>query len=147
MSRCVRRAFLCGWDRYSGRDHEHRRGWVRDRLEELSKLFGVEVFSYAVMSNHLHVVVRIRPDWVSQWSDREVAERWSRLFRGKAAIQEGKAYDEKKLTRLLQDPEKLLQCRERLSDLSWFMRCTNEWLARRANKEDECTGRFWEGRF
>lgn len=58
VSRCVRRAYLCGEDSYSGRIYEHRRGWVRDRLKELGELFGMEVFSYAVMSNHLHLAVR-----------------------------------------------------------------------------------------
>jgi len=146
-SRCVRRAFLCGEDSYSGRNYEHRREWVRERLEILSGLFGVEVFSYAVMSNHLHVVLRVQPDRVDSWSTDEVAERWCRLFRGQAAIEAGKAYDEKKFERIRKDPEQVKLCRERLKDLSWFMRCLSEPLARRANREDRCTGRFWEGRF
>jgi len=147
ISRCVRRAFLCGEDSYSGKNYEHRRGWVRERIEFLSGLFGMEILAYAVMSNHLHLVVRSRPDLVSTWSEREVAERWCRLFRGKAAIERGDLYDVVKFQQLLGDAEALELCRERLKDLSWFMRCLSEPLARRANKEDECSGRFWEGRF
>jgi len=147
ISRCVRRAYLCGQDSYTGRSYEHRRGWVRDRIRLLSGEFAMDVFAYAVMGNHSHVVLRNRPDLSAAWSDREVAERWCRLFRGNAARQAGEAYEEEKVQRILKDPPQLEKCRNRLADVSWFMRCLNEWLARRANREDECTGRFWEGRF
>ena len=146
VSRCVRRAFLCGRDAYSGRDYEHRRGWIRDRLRQLAGLFAVEVHSYSVMSNHLHMVVRTLPRQVADWDDEEVARRWLWLFPGRGG-KRGQAPEEEASHALCRDRSKLASCRERLADLSWFMRCLNEPIARRANREDECTGRFWEGRF
>ena len=148
ISRCVRRAFLCGFDAYSGRDYEHRRGWIRDRVCELSGVFGVEVLAYAVMANHLHLVVRTVPDEVRGWSAREVGERWFRLF-PVGRDEQGRALevDERTLDAFCSDGDRVASCRERLGSLSWFMRCVNEPIARRANREDGCTGRFWEGRF
>ena len=58
ISRCVRRAYLCGWDALSGRSFEHRREWVRDRIRELAGQFAVDVYAYAVMSNHQHTIPR-----------------------------------------------------------------------------------------
>ena len=141
VSRCVRRAFLCGEDRFSGRSFEHRRQWVEGRLHELSGLFSVSLWAYAVMSNHLHVVVQVLPDVAATWSDREVAERWVRLFPREDLNPEIRA------DVLSMHADRIALLRARLSDLSWFMRCLSEPIARRANKEDTCTGRFWEGRF
>jgi REP element-mobilizing transposase RayT len=146
VSRCVRRAFLCGRDAYSGRDFEHRRGWIQDRLRELAEVFAVEIHSYSVMSNHLHVVVRTLPQQLSAWTAEEVARRWLWLFPGRGG-KPGQAPEEEAIRAFCLDRSKLETCRERLADLSWFMRCLNEPIARRANREDECTGRFWEGRF
>lgn len=50
INRCVRRAFLCGNDRFSGKNYEHRKTWVIDRLSELTVVFSVEVCAYAVMT-------------------------------------------------------------------------------------------------
>ena len=148
VSRCVRRAFLCGRDSYSGNDYEHRRAWIRDRLRELAELFSIEVLSYTVMSNHLHVVVRTLPGRAAAWDDEEVARRWLRLCPGKRILS-GRTCppDDAAIRALCRDTWSLAVRRERLADLSWFMRCLNEPIARRANGEDDCTGRFWEGRF
>jgi REP element-mobilizing transposase RayT len=142
IARCVRRAWLCGNDPYSGKNFDHRRQWVEDRITFLAELFAVSVMSYAVMSNHLHVVLVLRPDAAEKWAAEDVADRWIRLF---PSAREGR--DEQRREVLLSDPEALAERRMRLMDLSWFMRCLDEHIARLANAEDDVTGRFWEGRF
>lgn len=144
VSRCVRRAFLCGHDPVSGRSFEHRKQWIEDRILELAQIFAVAVHAYAVMSNHVHVVLEIDPRAAWEWSDEETARRWLALSRRSDAIDSNL---ESRLAPLLFQPERLALLRERLGNLSWFMRYLNEPIARRANREDECTGRFWEGRF
>ena len=148
IQRCVRRAYLCGDDQFTGQSFEHRRQWIRDRLEFLASVFGVDCLTYTVLSNHLHVVLRSRPDVVAAWSDDQVARRWLRLFPQRRK-QDGSPEEPTKpeLNMIVNQPEVLAERRKRLSDVSWWMRCTAENIARRANKEDECTGRFWEGRF
>ena len=147
IGRCVRRAFLCGKDEFSGKDYEHRRQWVVDRLNLLSEVFSIDVCAYAVMSNHYHLVIRLSPEESRDWNQFEVIDRWQRLYSGGALIQMYQSGNP------LSDAQKMMLdtqtevWRERLTDLSWFMRCLNEHLARLANREDKCTGHFWEGRF
>jgi REP element-mobilizing transposase RayT len=147
ISRCVRRAFLCGKDPLSGYSFEHRRQWIVDRMRLLSTVFAIDLCAYAVMSNHYHVVIRVDADTAGHWDGREVAKRWLRLFSGPPFIQDWLSGS--KLSpgeRLLAD-HLIRKWQKRLADVSWFMRCLNEPIARMANREDGCTGRFWEGRF
>ena len=80
VSRCVRRARLCGIAPYNGKSLEHRREWNEQRLLELAEIFAVGIYAYAVMSNHVHVVLRIDPRAAAMWTNEEVAIRWIRLF-------------------------------------------------------------------
>ncbi|MCG5526584.1 hypothetical protein LRB11_16905 [Ectothiorhodospira haloalkaliphila] len=147
VSRCVRRTFLCGQDQATGKSYEHRRQWIEDRIRLLASLFAVDIAAYAVMSNHYHVVVKLDPAQAEQWSDDEVLRRWSCLFKGPLLVQRYLAGDPQESYELAQVAE-LTQCyRQRLADLSWFMKCLNEPIARQANQEDGCTGHFWEARF
>jgi REP element-mobilizing transposase RayT len=57
--RCVRRTYLCGADRYSGTSYEHRRAWVKYKVLWLSSVFAIGICAYAVMSNHVHLVLRV----------------------------------------------------------------------------------------
>jgi hypothetical protein len=139
---------LCGREKRSGKDYSHRKQWIRDRLEELAGIFGLDVLGFSVMSNHLHVIVRTRPDVVKTWSDDEVAVRWWRLFPQRRNGDRSPAQPtEFEMNVIRNDSDGLAEKRRRLTEISWFMRCLAEPIARRGNKEDEVTGRFWEGRF
>jgi len=147
ISRCVRRAFLCGKDTHTGFDFEHRRQWIVDRIKLLCSVFAVDLCAYAIMSNHYHIVIRIDVAQVNEWSDEEVARRWMQVFKGPVLMHQYLGNAELTEAELKCIAGLFTSWRERLCDLSWFMRCINEPIARLANKEDHCTGRFWEGRF
>jgi hypothetical protein len=142
----VRRAWLWGVDEYAGKDYSHRKKWVLDRLTILANLFAIDVCAYAVMSDHYHLVLHVDEGRAKTWTSEEVIQRWTRLFRAPQIVertQSGVALEAEQCA-----AHQIIECwRERLYDLSWFMRCLNEHLARMANAEDQCTGRFWEGRF
>jgi len=147
VSRCVRRAFLCGKDHIPGRCFEHRRSWIEDRILELADAFAISVYSYAVMSNHFHVVLHVDPPVASSWTDEEVARRWLVAFPGELKRNPSEELTQRLEMAILSDPERIQELRCRLGSLSWFMKALNEPIARMANQEDDCTGKFWEGRF
>jgi hypothetical protein len=144
FSRCVRRAFLCGYDTLTQRDFSHRKTWLVDRLRHLAAIFAIEVCAYAVMENHYHTILRTRPDIAASWSDIEVATRWLTLF----PLKDSTVPPADEQIRALADcTERIAELRKRLCSLSWFMGRLNEFIARAANKEDSVKGRFWESRF
>ena len=144
FSRCVRRAFLCGYDTVTQRDFSHRKTWLVDRLRYLAAVFAIEVCAYAIMETHNHTILRTRPDIVAMWSDLEVATRWLTLFPPKRAAGPP---SNTQIQALADCPERIAELRKRLCSLSWFMGRLNEFIARAANKEDNVKGRFWESRF
>ncbi|RFA30396.1 transposase, partial [Alkalilimnicola ehrlichii] len=147
VSRCVRRAFLCGYDAASEADYSHRRAWVVERLAALAEIFTIDVCAYAVMSNHYHLVLKIDRARGQALSDAAVMQRWARLFKLPCLVERYQKGETLSEAEVVKAQALIAEWRERLMDLSWFMRCLNEYLARRANAEDGCTGRFWEGRF
>jgi REP element-mobilizing transposase RayT len=147
ISRCVRRAFLCGEDVLTGRSYEHRRGWIVEKLKQLDGVFSISICAYAVMHNHTHTVLKIDREAALKWCDDEVISRWTQLYKPSPVVD--RYLKGVKLTKAEWDvaAEDIDKWRHRLYDVSWFMRNLNESIARQANEEDDCTGKFWEGRF
>lgn len=146
VARCVRRAWLWGFDEYAGRDYSHRKAWAVERLALLASLFCIDVCAYAIMSNHYHLVLFVDQLRAQQLTQREVVERWTQVF-GRPPLIERFMNDALEEGEREFAEEVIARWRRRLQDISWFMKSLNEHLARRANAEDNCTGKFWEGRF
>ena len=147
VSRCVRRSFLCGVDPQTQQSFEHRREWIENKLYELSQLYCIDICSYAIMSNHYHVVLHINRDKALTLSYLEVVERWQLNHKLPILVQrwrsnglKNKAEEEAAITIIE-------SWRMRLWNLSWFMKELNYDIAIQANQEDDCKGHFWESRF
>jgi hypothetical protein len=147
-NRCVRRAFLCGRDPHTKRDYSHRRSWIVGREEQLASLFAIDIEFRAELSNHLHLVLRTMPRVAKRWTPEEVVRRWLTITRlAKYFRDDVPAPDPQKVAELARDKKLVAKLRRRLSSISWFMGTLCENIARRANREDGCTGRFFESRF
>jgi hypothetical protein len=99
------------------------------------------------MSNHYHLVVHINRTKAEQLSHFDVIQRWGREHQLPPLILR---YAHNQLI----NPAEIKTCeqliltwRKRLYSLSWLMKELNFDIARQANREDGCTGHFWEGRF
>ena len=92
------------------------------------------------MSNHYHLVLHVDETLNENLSPAEVCERWCQLYSKPVLIERWQA----ELTNSEAENKAALAIiegwRGRLADISWFMRCLNEFIARKANKEDECSG-------
>lgn len=148
MARCVRRAFLFGDDFVTSKNYDHRKQWVVNKIAELSEIFTIDICAYAVMSNHYHLVLKVNIEEEKALSDYDVLKRWTQLFNGNplankvlSGIEGLEPGEDFVLAELVKE------WRGRLTDISWFMRCLNETIAKMANKEEGIRGRFWEGCF
>ncbi|MGF1751122.1 transposase [Vibrio cionasavignyae] len=147
VSRCVRRSFLCGEDPQTNTSYEHRREWIERKIHSLTQAYYIDVCAYAIMSNHYHLVLHINKDKALALSLHDVVEHWGREHKLPVLIQR---WQNKQLTNQAEEDQciGLIEIwRERLWNLSWFMKELNYDIACRANREDSCTGHFWESRF
>lgn len=98
------------------------------------------------MLNHYHIILHVDSKCAAGWSELEVIERWERIFSLPVIVRRYMAKEAINQAERDSVSELLTKWRTRLHDISWFMRCINEPIARQANQEDGCTGRYWEGR-
>jgi len=145
VTRCVRRAFLCGKDKYSGKCYEHRRQLIVNRIKQLAEVFNIDVCAYAVMSNHYHLVLKVNS--TEQWDEKRVLIHWSAISGIIPLCQRYLAGEYLSKAELNMVYLKTDEYRKRLMSISNFMQLLNQYIARQANSEDKVTGHFWQARF
>ena len=147
ISRCVRRAYLCGEDEVSGKNFEHRRQWIEDRIKFLASVFAIDICAFAIMQNHYHIVLKVQTHQTKEWTELEVIERWRSLYNADSVLVDLYLNDEAIGAQISEAKKIISGWRTNLSSISWFMKNTNQYIACMANKEDGSTGHFWQSRF
>ncbi|HBJ38684.1 MAG TPA: hypothetical protein DDZ51_28820 [Planctomycetaceae bacterium] len=148
MNRVCRRCFLLGNDPVSGKSFDHRKGWIENELKRLAAIMGIDLLTFACLSNHFHLILRSRPDVVKTWTDHEIAQRWCRLCPAKKCADPANYKPTSaEIEMIVNCPERLAEVRLRLSDVSWWMRILCQKIAIRANLEDGELGKFWQSRY
>jgi REP element-mobilizing transposase RayT len=116
----------------------------------------IDLLDFCVMDNHIHQVLRSRPDVVKKWSNREVARRWLTLCpksKKRQKVDDKVQYvpippKDEQIDTLAKNKKRIKKIREQLSSISWWMRLCCQKVAQRANREDGGSkGPFWKGRF
>ncbi len=94
------------------------------------------------MSNHYHVVLFVDEQKAKDWDRREILHRWKQLYNLSYLTE--KYHNKESLSKAELDTiyVNIELYRQRLMDMSWYMRGINKSIARRSNDEDNCKGRF-----
>jgi hypothetical protein len=140
ISRCVRRQLLL--------EKGHRKTWLCNGLAGWLGHMGIDLLAYAIMGNHVHLVLRVRPDIVKTWNNHDLARHALAVL----PVRSGPGLEPLTVTpavveRYAGNAKWLAQQRTRLSSPSWLLRLIKQGVSRRANTQDGCTGHFWEKRF
>lgn len=152
-NRCIRRAFLMADGKPTRGPFRNRRHVVLNRLKNLAAAYSIDILRVALMSTHIHLLIRNRPDLVKLMSDEEVARRYFQIHPGycqATADARGKKPDQptqEDIEKLAQDKQKIAKIRRMLSSISHFMKSFNFYVSRYFNLVDGTTGAFWESRY
>ena len=156
VAKTARDLFLLGDDFATNTRNSHRKDWIIDIMEFQNSLMAIDLLAFCLMNNHVHLLLRSRPDAVKEWDDLEVARRWMTLCpKSKKRLKVGDrvhyvpvAPKETQIEALAKNSKKIATLREQLSSISWYMRLMCQKVAQRANFEDGGSkGPFWKGRF
>ena len=120
VTRCVRRAFLAGYDKPTKTDFSHRRQWIVDKMMELCDIFSIHICSYAVMSNHYHMVLKVEENKL--WTKTQTLRAWNKLYSLPYLCEKYLRGEITDYAEERQVKKMAKKYRKRLMNISWFMK-------------------------
>ena len=136
-----------GDDPLTGQNFDYRRECLQKLLQYQAGVFAVDIGNYNILSNHFHLLSRIRPDIALTWTDEQVAWRWKKAWPNWKDDTWIREPTDEEIECLLANPQKLAKARKNLGSLSWYMARVKEPVAKLFNQEQKVTGHFFEQRF
>jgi hypothetical protein len=103
--------------------------FMLDLIRQYSKLYLVEILGFCLMGNHFHILIRMFPDY--KFTDEEIKKRYEDFYGDSRAFADGW----------------IPTLREKLSNLSEFVREIKVGFARYYNRRHNRRGYFWGDRF
>jgi hypothetical protein len=121
--------YLLGEDSGTGENFSHRKDWIIDIMAHQSLFMAIDILRFAIMDNHVHFLLRTRPDIVRGWSDQEVARNYLQLcprYNRRRKVDGKWVYEAREprqcdIDEIVNDKNKLKKIRQKLSSLSFWM--------------------------
>ena len=124
-----------------------RKELVMQRLEVLEGATCIAVCGFALMDNHMHLILRNLAELAKTWSAEEVMRRWLTLHPLRNWRSEPVEISEEAFAELVADEQLVAKRRRQLADVSEFMKDLKQRVAQEVNKLEGVGGRFWDGAF
>jgi len=115
---------------------------IASQLQRLTVSTAVQVGGFAMMDNHLHLLVRIDAEAATAWSAVDVARRWFALHPPRRVA----GADDAWLTTHASRPDWVTAHRKKLCSFSQFVKDLKQPIAERLNRRWGERGAFWQGR-
>ena len=120
--------------------------WFENRVFQLANIFAIDIYSYAILNEHYHLIVGLNPQITDSWSDLQVAQKWLRIIPEQSVKEKKNSHQKFRLQAILSAPRLIKKYRKRLGNINWLLRKINEPLIKLINDEYKQESAFFEFR-
>jgi len=131
-----------------GGSDQRRKQFMLSVMQVLDAATCIELAAFALMDNHVHLLLRVLPKEARRWSARDVARRWLLLHPPRNGYGRIRDVSDDDIQHLADDGEWVEATRAKLSSISFYMKEFKQRAAEYINRDEgETAGSLWQGRY